>query len=142
MQARAENVRVLHSDGPVYSCLLGADRDALPPLNQPLVGLVVLDYTCGSGLEHLDGVLFMSFGATGGDDPGAERDVVLVLPTDGELVLDGAGSNATPMSAGRLQWKTLIAPAFAERCTDGITGQFRWKQLCQSLGIRNPRQYV
>jgi hypothetical protein len=106
------NLRVLHDDSPVYALVVGAERDAPPALNQPLLGIPILNYV---GESWMHGVWFLQLAASVTPDPGG--DLVLIIPTTGELVLDNLGF-LVPDDEARVRWRDSEAEAFARWCAD------------------------
>jgi hypothetical protein len=109
------NIAGLREKKPVYSCVMGPRRDEAPPLDQPLIGLAVLNYT---GSSRMQGVLFFSFvGAPRGNPPPTGTDGVLCIPLDGELVVDNMGFfSRSEEEASRRRWREELAPQFGDWC--------------------------
>jgi hypothetical protein len=109
------NVQVLQDQPPVYACVIGAQSDSPPDLSQPLLGLAILNYV---GESWMHGVVFFQLSASG-DVGGDGRDIVLVIPADGELVIDNLGLVSPDGGNGaRSRWSDEVVGGFAQWCAD------------------------
>jgi hypothetical protein len=99
----------LRGQPPFYSLLFGADRRYPPVIDQPLVGLAMPGYSAAFALHA---VFFFSFTLP----RQLQREfhlrpgLVLLIPVEGPLVLEGAGPH------GREAWARTLAPRFADWC--------------------------
>ncbi len=82
---RPPHVLVLRQEEPWYVGIVGAKRGEPPALDQPLVGVVVLNYVGTFGWQGL--VLFTP-AAHASAETTAGKDLLIVIPLSGELVLD------------------------------------------------------
>jgi hypothetical protein len=83
------NMIVICDKSPFYACIVGARNGMAPDLNQPLVGVVVLNY---DGSSSLDCTLFFSCGRPRPADVDDDlKDLVAVIPMSGKLVIDNMG---------------------------------------------------
>jgi hypothetical protein len=113
-----ENARVLLDRRPHYAALLGPSASAPPPTDQPLLGLVVLNYV---GDSVVDAGLFFA-GAEPRPGPAPAGDLVLVVPVEGELLIDAlAGFSSESEERARARWKAQGARGLAVALT-GIPG--------------------
>lgn len=118
MVPATQNIRVLREQKPVYSCVFGAQRQAPPVLDHPLVGLAVLNY---NGSTQMQGMLFFSTMEPAARPMPAGQELVLIIPLDGALVLDNMGFfSAESELQSRQRWNETLAHEFAAWCT-GLT---------------------
>jgi hypothetical protein len=96
---------------PYFATVIGAADTDPPVLDQPLVGLVVLNYT---GNPDAHGANFFA-GPAPRADAGGEGDLVLVVPVTGELVVDAAERfSAADSARARRMWRDAGARSFAD----------------------------
>ncbi|MBI4861623.1 MAG: hypothetical protein HY815_15380 [Candidatus Riflebacteria bacterium] len=110
------NVRVLLDERSACSLVVGAPADVAPDLAQPLIGLTILSY---QGPPTPVGILFFPCATPGPADPGESRDLLLVVPVTGELVLDSMGHAVGLRDNSRVVWQERAAREFADRCVRG-----------------------
>ncbi|ATB39456.1 hypothetical protein CYFUS_004900 [Cystobacter fuscus] len=110
------NIRVLREQKPVYSCVVGARLQEPPVLDQPLIGLSVLNY---DGSTRQQGMLFFSSVEAAPHGLPAGQELVLIVPLEGQLVFDNMGFfSAKGEVESRRRWKEELAHEFVTWCTD------------------------
>ncbi len=112
---RPANVRVLRQEEPLFAGIVGAAASEPPCLDQPLVGLAVLNYV---GAFSWQGLVFFPPAAhlSPATEPGG--DLVLVIPLEGELVIDNLGGlNAEWERISLERWQERYVPLFQSWCT-------------------------
>jgi hypothetical protein len=110
------NIRVLREQKPVYSCVFGAHPQVPPVLDQPLVGLAVLNY---DGSTRRQGMWFFSCVETAPRGTTAGQELVLMIPLEGQLVFDNMGFfSAESEAESRKRWKETLAHEFVTWCAD------------------------
>jgi hypothetical protein len=108
------NLRVLVDDDSAYSFIVGCQLDSAPDLNQPLVGITILDYL---GAPSPTGIVFFPCTATTAPDLGGSADLVLVIPQAGELVLDSMSHfSGHDVPRCRERWSRDSGRQFADLC--------------------------
>jgi hypothetical protein len=100
----------LREEPPVYTYLVGTGRG-------PWIGTVVLD-SVGSGREH------EMFGFSFDETPGPDREPLLVIPVEGELVVDNMAAYGSEPHA-RVAWRDRWAESFVLWCA----GETDWLEL-------------
>ena len=105
------NARTLLDAAPHYAAVFGAQPDAPPDLAQPLLSVAVLNYV---GDSVMDALLFFPC-TEPRSSPAPAGDAVLVVPTQGQLVLDAVERfSAQDSVRSRARWRDGGARRFAE----------------------------
>jgi len=113
--AATPNIQLLRDEPPVYSCVIGPHLALAPDLNQPLLAVVILNYV---GASWLHCACFFQFVSPEPAAGGAQRDAVLILPREGELVIDNLGFfSAENELESRRRWREDLAVEFALWCS-------------------------
>ncbi len=114
---RPPNVRVLRQEEPIFAGIVGAAAGQPPCLDQPLLGLAVLNYV---GSFSWQGLLFFPPAAHRPSGVQARGPLLLVVPLDGELVLDNmAGFNPEWERTSLGRWRERYVPMFESWCAAG-----------------------
>ncbi|HET9621861.1 MAG TPA: hypothetical protein VFP84_10860 [Kofleriaceae bacterium] len=104
--------RVLNPDPPVYSLIIGADSTSAPTGPGPLLGFAILNYV---GDSWMHGLLFFQY--TASRTAAASDDRLLIIPTDGELVVDNMSAfSAEGELRSKAQWQAQTSMQFARWC--------------------------
>jgi hypothetical protein len=112
--AATANMRVLREHEPYYACVIGPDVSTGPDLSQPLLSLVVLNYV---GDASLHGSIFFPFSSPRGSTPASTQDMLLIVPEEGELVMDNLGVFSRERERRAKQaWRDRQAAEFADWC--------------------------
>lgn len=108
------SMRVLRDHRPVYALIAGPRPEAPPSLNQPLLGLVVLNYV---GASWMHGVLFFQFAVPSVDDAANNGDLLLIVPVEGEMIIDNMGFfSEADEKLSRERWRDDLSGGFAHWC--------------------------
>jgi hypothetical protein len=122
------SMRDLVRNGPVDAVLVGAPLHQPPRLDVPLIGIPILNHSgvsfaAGSDAPHQHGIVFLPFALGDGVTRSGTGDLILVIPADGELIIDNLGTfDADDERESRHRWKEEFLPAFAESCSSCPTG--------------------
>jgi hypothetical protein len=110
------NVHQLRAQRTFYACVIGSARDDPPLVDQPLVGLTLLDY---SPQNALHGLFFFSFSRTrrAPRERKTQPGGVLIVPLEGALVLGPGGADPEARDARcRRDWTEVLARRFVDWC--------------------------
>lgn len=112
--AARPSMRVLRDDKPVYALVTGPQPRSSPSLDQPLLGLVVLNYV---GDSWMHGVLFFEFAAPVADASVGDGELLLIIPVEGEMIFDNMGFfSAADEEVSRMRWRDEFSGGFARWC--------------------------
>jgi hypothetical protein len=110
------HMRVLRERRPYYACVIGPGTSRAPDLSQPLLSLIILNY---AGEASLHGSVFFPFSTPRGDALGASQDLVLIVPEEGELVVDNmAFFSEEEERRSKQAWRDRQAAEFADWCAE------------------------
>ncbi len=79
------NTWVLNETKPIYMCIIGDNKESSPKLNQPLIGVSILNYV---GNSSMHGVIFFPYINSSVENFVNEKDLILIIPMQGELVIN------------------------------------------------------
>jgi len=120
MVPTSPNMLSLRQEKPFYVCAIGPRHEEAPAVDQPLIGLAVLNFD-GSNRRH--GLLLFSCVESAPGVAATSGDRVLIVPINGEFVYDNMGQfDPEGEIQSRERWATELVMPFVDWCSEKSLG--------------------